>query len=158
MDRDTDQEGISEQDEGDVTIAADIAAHFRLVQAQVFAGLQVLFAVPTRANSLHHGRERRRQWSRDQVRSQFVRVVEAATDDQPVATVHAALLDPGPDGPIEKALPFGALALTEALPVLGAQGTVGDIGDITEQDAGFGLPSSDFGARHRQRVREAVLL
>src|SRR5437588_13014729 len=38
-----DQEGIGQHDEGDMAIPADVAADFKLIEAQVLGGLQVLF-------------------------------------------------------------------------------------------------------------------
>ncbi len=84
--------------------------------------------------------------------------VEAATKDQEVSVVHGAPVQQGQDGPVKEALAFGAQALTEALPILGAKRLVRDAGHITEQASGLGLHADHFGARDGQCVGVAVLL
>src|SRR5260370_5292029 len=48
-----DQEGVGQQDQGEMAIPAHVAAHFIVIQPQVFGGLQVLFNAPAHANGLH---------------------------------------------------------------------------------------------------------
>ncbi len=141
-----------------MTIPADIAADFIVIESKIFGGFQVLFDAPTRSNSLHDGRQGRGQWGKDQVIGHFERRVEAATKHQPMAFVHGAMLEQRQDGPIKEPLPFGALALTESLPVLGAQRTVPDAGDIAEQTPRLGLHADHFGGRNGQGVGVALLL
>ena len=129
-----------------------------MVQPQIFGAFQVLFDAPTGANGLHHGGQGRGQGSKDQVIGQFKRLVQAAAKDQPMATVDRAPLHQRQDGPIKEAIPFGALALTQALPVLFAQGLLCDAGHITEQASLLGLHTDDFGARNSQRVGVSLLL
>ena len=54
---------------------------------------------------------------KDQVKGQLGRIVEAATDDQEMASIYGPSLHPGQDRPVKEALAFGAQALAEALPV-----------------------------------------
>ena len=75
-----DQEGRGQQDQGDMAIPADVTAHFILDKSKIFAGLQILFDMPTRTNGAHDGGERRSLGSKDQVVSQFVRGVPATTN------------------------------------------------------------------------------
>src|SRR5260370_1259967 len=82
------------------------------------------------SQALHHG---------GQGRGQLVRFVQAPTDHQPMATVHGATLPQRQERPIKKSLPFGPLALTEPLPVLGGERVVRDGGHITEQASLLGL-------------------
>src|SRR5947209_4051789 len=96
---DAHQESRSQHDEGEMAIPAEVAAHFILIESQVFAGLQVLLNAPAGANGLHDGGQRRVQRSKDQVVGELVGVVKATAHDQEVATVHAASLEPGQDGP-----------------------------------------------------------
>src|SRR5438552_18752974 len=103
-----------------MAVPADIAAHFRLVESQVFAGLQVLFHAKASANGLHHGGERRGKGSPDQVIGQLVRVIEATADEQPVSSIDGAALHPGEPRPVEAPFAFGAQTLAEAAPVLRA--------------------------------------
>src|SRR5437660_2444585 len=103
-----------------MAVPAEVAAHFILVESQVFAGLQVLFNAPASANGLHHGGERRGKGSPDQVIGQLMWVVEAATDEQPVSSIDGAALHPGQERPVEEPFPFGAQTLAEAVPVLRA--------------------------------------
>ena len=42
LDRDADQEGVDEQDQGHVPIPAEEVAHFILVQTEILTGLQIL--------------------------------------------------------------------------------------------------------------------
>ena len=158
LDTEPDQEGISKHDEGDMAIPADVAAHFILIQAKIFAGFQILFNVPTGANGLHDGGQGSGLRSKDQVIGHGLRGIEATAKHQPMALVHGATVEQRQHGPIKEPLPFGPLALTESLPVLGAQGVLPDAGHITEQASRFGLPSSDFGARDSHCVGVSLLL
>ena len=153
---DAHQESRGQHDEGHMAIPADVATDFILIESQVFAGLQVLFNVPTRANGLHDGGERRGLGSKDQVVGQSVRGVQAATHDQEVAAVDAAALEPGQDGPVKEALAFGAQALTQGLPVLLAKGLLGDVGHRVEQASLLGLDTDDLDGWHGQRVGVAL--
>ena len=93
MDADADQESRGQHDEGQMAIPADVAAHFILVKSKLFAGLQVLFDAPACPNGLHDGGQGCRQWGKDQVIGQFVRLVQTATKDQEVSVVHSASVD-----------------------------------------------------------------
>ncbi len=61
------QEGVGQQDQGDVAILADEAADLILIHAEIFAHLQVLFEVPAGANGLHDGGQGGQEWGIDQV-------------------------------------------------------------------------------------------
>src|SRR5262249_15785941 len=87
---DAHQKGIRQEHESEMTIPAEVAAHFILIESQSFGGLQVLFDVPPCANGLHHDGEGRLIWSGNEVISQFVGVVEATTDHKELSTVHGA--------------------------------------------------------------------
>ena len=50
VDRDVDEEGVGEQHEGEMTIPAEVAAHFIVVKAEGFGRFQVLFDAPARAD------------------------------------------------------------------------------------------------------------
>src|SRR5579864_5790060 len=104
LDTEADQEGRSQHDEGDMAIPTDIATHFIVIQAQTFAGLQILFNVPTSSNSLHDGGQGSRLWGKDQVIRQLVWVVQAPKDHQPVSSVHCATMEHRQDRPIKKPL------------------------------------------------------
>ena len=158
MHTDAHQKRRGQHDERDMAQPAEVAADFILIKSQIFGGLQVLFNAPPCANGLHNGGERRGLRSKDQVVSQLVRGVQAATHNQEMAAVNRACLDPGQHGPVKKPLAFGAQALTEALPVLLAKGLLGDGGDRVEQVALRGLDTDDFGARNGHRVGEALRL
>src|SRR6266516_5798122 len=75
---DDEQEGRSEQDQGDMTIPAEVAADFIVIQSEVFGRFQVLFDVPPCANGLDNNGQRGVRWRRDQEVSQLVGVVQAA--------------------------------------------------------------------------------
>ncbi len=153
---DAHQESRGQHDEGHMAIPADVAAHFILIESQIFVGLQVLFNVPARTNDLHDGGERRGLGSKDQVVGQSVRGVQAATHDQEVAAVDAAALEAGQNGPVKKPLTFGAQALTQRLPVLLAKGLLGDVGHRVEQASLLGLDTDDLDGWHGQRVGVAL--
>ena len=141
-----------------MAIPTEVAAYFIVVEPKVFGGFQVFFDAPAGTDGLYHDGQGRVGWGKDQVIGQLGRVVQAATKDEPMATVHHAPVDHRQAGPVKEALAFGAQALTQALPVLGAEDTVRDAGHISQQEADACLPSSDFGGRHRQRVGVALLL
>ena len=127
-----------------MAIPAQIAAHFRLIESQGFGSFNILFDVPAGPDGLDDGGERRGQGSKDQVIGQFVRVIEAATNHEEVATVERALVEDRQDGPVKEPLALGAQALGESLPVLRAERTLGDAAHISKQRAGGGLDTNDF--------------
>src|SRR6266700_267951 len=155
---DADQKSRGQHDEGQMAIPAEVAADFILIQSQVFAGLQVLLNAPAGPNGLHDGAERRGQGSKDQVIGQLLRIVQATAYDQEMAAVDVAALEPGQDGPVKEAFAFAAQALREWLPVLWAQGLLGDAGDRAEQASLLGLDTDDLDARHGQGVGIALRL
>jgi hypothetical protein len=152
---DADQEGVGEQNQGDVTSPAGVATHFILIQAQLFTGLQVLFDVPARANGLHDGGQGGGKRCEDQVIRQFVGIVKAAADHQEVASILGPSLHPRQHRPIKEAFTLGALTLTEAPPGASAQ-LVGDAAHVSEQAARVALHTDGFGAGDGQRVEEAL--
>src|ERR1700686_395863 len=97
------------------------------------------FDVPAGPNGPHHDGQRRVRWRPDQVIGQFVRVVEATTKDEPMATVYPTPVEERQAGPIKASLAFGSLAGTESVPVLFAQRPLCDAGDIGQQEASAGL-------------------
>jgi hypothetical protein len=144
LNTEADQEGVGKQHQGEVAIPAQVATYFLLVEAQVFGGLQVLFDVKAGANGLHDEGQRGSRRRKDEVGSDLAGIIEAATQDEEVAVIDAALMHDGQDGPGEETLAFGAQALGEQLPVLGAQRLLLDGGDIGEQGSVAGLASSDL--------------
>jgi len=42
VDTEADEEGVGQQDQGDMAIPAEVTAHFRVIESEVFGGLQVL--------------------------------------------------------------------------------------------------------------------
>jgi len=74
-----------------------------------------------------------------------VRVIEATTKDEPMATVVLTSVDERQAGPVKAALAFGAQAATEPMPVLFAQRLVRDTGHISQQKVGAGLHTDDLG-------------
>src|ERR1700681_2590491 len=77
LDRDARQESICQQDESDMPIPAQVAAHFILIKSQSFGCFQVLFDTPPCANGLHHGGQRRLWWRKDEEVSHLVWIVKA---------------------------------------------------------------------------------
>ncbi len=154
---DTHQEGVGKQNQGDMAIPAPVAAHFIVVEPKLLGGVQVLFDVLAGAAGLDDDGQRRIQGSVDQIIGQFVGVVQAATDHEPVTTVHGASVHEGQACPVKEALAFGAQALREALPVPGMERLLRHAGHITEQEAGAGLHTHGFGRRDGQGVGVALL-
>ena len=111
------------------------AADFIVIKSEVFASLQVLFDVPTASDSLHHGGQGCIRWGPDQEIGQLVRVVEAATHHEPVATIPGTSMHHGQASPVKEALAFGPQALGETLPIPRAEGLLGNAGHIREQEA-----------------------
>ena len=91
-----------------MAIPAQIAADFRLIESQVFGGLDVLFDVPACADRLHDGRQGSGGWCPHQVEGHLGWIIEATTKDEEVATIDRALVQEGQDGPIKEALALGA--------------------------------------------------
>src|SRR5690349_21703947 len=104
-----------------MAIPALVTAHFVLVQAQIFGGLQVLFDVPACAQSLYHGGKADVWWSKDEEIGNFLWVLDAAAKDEPVAAIDRASLRDGQTCPIKEAFAFGAQALGQALPITSTQ-------------------------------------
>jgi hypothetical protein len=140
-----------------MAIPADVAAHFILIESQVFGGLQILFDVPTTADGLDHEGQRRSGASEDEVGGDLAGIVEAATKEEEVAVIDAALMDDGQDGPGEETLTFGAQALGEEVPVGWTQGLLLDGGHISQQAAVAGLDSDDLNGGDRQSVGVVLL-
>lgn len=113
---------------------------------------------PPAANGLHYDGEGRLFESEDQVIGQFARIVEAASDHEPMASASAASMHDGQACPVKEAFPFGAQTLREALLVASTQHLLLDAGDISEQQASAGLDTDDFGTEDGQRVGVALLL
>ena len=151
------QKGIRQQHKGDVAIPTLVAARFILIKSQRFGRLQILFNVPSASDGLHHERQGGVGWSPNQVVGQLVWVVEAAAKDEPLATIMGACIQHWQSGPIEKPQSLGALALAEALPILGVQCLVCDSGDVAEQNARSCLDTDDFDGGNCQGVSKALL-
>src|SRR2546429_6835477 len=142
MHTEAEQEGRGQQDQRDVAIPAEVAAHFILVKAQVFADFQVLFDVPPGANGPHHDGQRCVGRSPDQVVSQLVRVIEATTKDEPMATVGLTSVDERQAGPVKGGPAFWAPAANGPMPLLFWQRPGRDTGPLSQQKAGAGLPTN----------------
>src|SRR5215475_12125203 len=96
----------SDCDEGAFRIMAvpgEVTAHCIVIEAQIFGRFQVLFDAKACANRLHHERQRRLHGSVDQVIGQLVRVVEAATDHEPMTTVRDTSMYHRQASPVEEA-------------------------------------------------------
>ena len=98
LDCDAEQEGAGQQNQGDVTRPAEEAAHFVLIQAQVFGRFQILFNAPARADGLHDGGQGSGERGKDLVKGPDGRIVKATTDEQEVASVHG----PGLHGVVQR--------------------------------------------------------
>ena len=107
VNRDADEEGICQQDEGQMPIPAEVAAHFILIESQSFGGFQVLFDAPACPNGLHHGGQRGLWWRKDEKGSQLIWVVQTAADDEEMATVDGTSTHNGQTSPVKEALAFG---------------------------------------------------
>jgi hypothetical protein len=129
-DGDVKEEGRGEQHERDMAIPAQITAPFVMAQPERFVGFEVLLYVPASADGLNEKGERSVEWGPDEEKSQFAGIVNAAAHEKPVSTIDLTGERDGQASPVKKTLAFGTQALGEATPIAGAQGLVGDGGDI----------------------------
>lgn len=111
MDRDGNEEGVGEQDQGDMAVPAEVTASFIMIQTKAFRGLQALFDAPPCANGLDHDGQRGVWWGPDQEVGQFVGIVEAAAHEEPMTTVHGASMHDWQASPVKEAFAFGAQTL-----------------------------------------------
>ena len=84
-----------------------------------------------------------------------MRVVEAATDEQPVSSVDGASLHPGQERPVEEPVTLGAQAHREALPVASMH-LVGDAAHIAEQGSVTRLHADHLDRGNSQCVGRAL--
>src|SRR5487761_2795735 len=104
MQGETEQKGVSEQDEGDVAIPAVETAAFMMIQTEGFAGVQVFFDVPTSPQGLNHEGERGSRRSPDEEVGQGSGCIEATTDEQEMATIDFTGQSDGQAGPVKSQL------------------------------------------------------
>ncbi len=149
------QEGVSQQNQGDMPVPAHIAADLVLIQPQRLRSLQIFFNGPAGAVGLSHGEQRGLGGSPDQDVGQFGGIVQAPAHQQPAATVVDASMQHRQTSPIKEALAFGARTDGEAVPIARAQGPCSDTGHISEQQTGSGLDTDDFGGRDSQGIRRS---
>ena len=129
------EEGVGEQHEGEMTIPAEVAAHFIVVKAEGFGRFQVLFDAPARADGqppwwAQGSRVAPRPGSRPTRVGRPGSGAPRANGDRR-RPQHARWADE----PVKEALAFGTQALGETLPIPRAEGLLGDASHIREQEA-----------------------
>src|SRR6266567_8990328 len=145
---DAHQKGIGQHHEGQVTIPAQVTAHFILIQTQIFGGFQVFFDVPACAQSLYHRGKGGRGWSKDEEISQLVWIVQATAKDEEVAAIHDASLRDGKTCPIKETFAFRSHALRKALPITSTYCLLGNACHISHQKTCTCLHTHDFDGGH----------
>ena len=87
-----------------------------------------------------------------------LRLVEAATHHEPMATVRDPSLHHGEASPVKETLAFGAQALRERLPIPRTERLLGNAGHIREQEACPCLHTDHLDGGDGQGIRQALLL
>src|SRR5258706_8808276 len=72
-----------------MAIPPDPDSDFVLIQSHLLAGFKVFLNMPAGADGLHHLAERGSRWGKDEVVGLLSRIDEAATHEQPVASILA---------------------------------------------------------------------
>jgi hypothetical protein len=113
------EEGGGKQDQGDMAVPAQVATPFIVTESKGFASFEILFHVPTSTNSGNHEGERGVEWSPDEEVGQLGGIVEAAAHQEEGSAINVPSVSNGQASPIKEALPLGAQALREAVPIAG---------------------------------------
>src|SRR5260221_11130377 len=121
LDTDPKQKGAGEHDEGDMAIPTKVAAYLVLIEAKIFGVFQIDLNRPACSDRQNHRVQAGAGRCQDQIIGLFARIVEATTDDEPVASIYGPMKNLRQDGPIKEPFAFGALTHGESLPVLGTQ-------------------------------------
>lgn len=87
LDRDTNEKGVGEHDEGKMTRSAEETAHVVLIQAQICAGISIFFDAPPGPNGWHDDGQGRGKRSEDQGGGEHAGIIETATHGQDVVPV-----------------------------------------------------------------------
>src|SRR6266536_1065524 len=115
---DTGQKRQGQHDQGDMAIPSQEAAHFVVIEPQVFAILKIFFDAKASSQSGDFGLQRGLGGSKDQVVGQVWGGSDAATDEQAVPPIIATLMPHGHARPLKETRPFAALAHRQGLPVV----------------------------------------
>src|SRR6266536_2032582 len=110
---------LDNHDQRHVPIPRGKAPNFVIFQTHVFARLKTFFNFPSGSDGFDHLRERRAQWSKDEVVGFFARVIHATTNQQKVLPIILPSMQHGHHGPIKASWSFGAMAHRDPLPILG---------------------------------------
>src|SRR5260370_4343142 len=100
----------------DMAIPPDPASDFVLIQSHILGGFKVFLNMPAGADGLHHLAERGSSWSKDEVVGFLSRIGEAATHEQPVASIIFPAMQYRDARPIKEPWAFRSLAHPAALP------------------------------------------
>src|SRR6266487_2993656 len=117
LEGDAAQKRQGQHDQGDMAIPSQEAAHFVVIQSEIFAILKIFFNAPTTSQSGDFGLQRGLGGSKDQIIGQVWGGSDAATDEQRVPAIVSALLPNGQGCPVKETRPFGPFAHGQGLPV-----------------------------------------
>src|SRR2546429_4482116 len=101
-----------------MAIPADEAPHLVLSKAHRFARFKIIFYAPSCSNRLHHLLKRCAFGSKDEIIGLLFGIVDAATKEQPVASIILPVVQDRHASPIEEPWPLGSIPHGEPLPIL----------------------------------------
>src|SRR5712691_6448192 len=136
---------MSDHQQRDVTIPADEATHFVVIESHVFACFKILFNAPPRSNGLDHRLYCRCRRSEDQVVGLLFRIAQRATYEQPMSCVVLPVMQERNTCPIKESRTFRALTHRKTLPLLGFEHQGFDLTD-------FDLPAASVRGAHPHRL------
>src|SRR5258708_30339856 len=99
-----------------MAVPSDKAAHFILIQSQVFAPLKILFNAPAASQSRDLGKQRGGGRSKDQIIRQFRGGIEGAADQQRMPAIILSAVQHMHTRPVKQPPSFGALTPRPAVP------------------------------------------
>src|SRR5438876_2449198 len=94
------------------------AAHLVVVQPQIFGVFKRFLDMPSGSKSLHHLAERGSLWGKDEVIALLLRVGDAPTNEQEVASIILPAMQIRHTGPVKEPGTFGPLTQRETVPLL----------------------------------------
>src|SRR5260370_16741939 len=99
-----------------MAVPADKAAHFILIQSQVFAPLKILFNAPAASQSRDLGKQRGGGRSKDQIIRQFRGGIAGAADQQGMPSIILSAVPHRHTRPVKPPRSFGSLPQPQAFP------------------------------------------
>src|SRR5258708_35901634 len=145
--------GESQQYERNVPVPADVATHFVVVHAEIFAVFKNFLNMPSGANGLDHFWQGGSLWGKDKVVRLLRWIVYTATNEQPMSSIILPLVEHRNDGPVEEPGAFGTFAHGQSLPIPIVNDDRFDQRSLFASPSGRRLESDRFIASHSHHVR-----